>query len=225
MKGLGLVLGLAASLWVGSADAQCCGDCDGSGSVTINELIIAVNNALTDCGAPTPTQPPPSTPTPQPTVTRTPTNRCPRTLEDGDGTCAFRGRFNNGCGNQLDSVLFSNGTTVVVAIDTQLDSPPVVYFAANVVDDTHANLTEWSNDNFQNHRRIVSGELELTNNREDLVIFPNSSPFAILSCAFVRYQGDYLGSTGNQAARADGDDFLDALEGLQTWREQPPPEL
>jgi hypothetical protein len=30
----------------------CCGDCDGSGEVTINELIIAVNNALNGCPMP-----------------------------------------------------------------------------------------------------------------------------------------------------------------------------
>jgi hypothetical protein len=42
-----LMLALAA----GTAGAQCCGDCNGDGSVTINDLITAVNNALDGCGA------------------------------------------------------------------------------------------------------------------------------------------------------------------------------
>jgi len=32
--------------------AGCCGDCDGDGTVAINELIIAVNNGLNNCPAP-----------------------------------------------------------------------------------------------------------------------------------------------------------------------------
>src|SRR5271169_5182301 len=62
----------------GSARAQCCGDCNGDGMVTINELITAVNNALSGCGGPTPTTgltaTPSRTPTPthKPTATRTP---------------------------------------------------------------------------------------------------------------------------------------------------------
>jgi len=31
------------------AGSHCCGDCDGNGSVTIDELLSAVNNALDSC--------------------------------------------------------------------------------------------------------------------------------------------------------------------------------
>jgi len=43
--------------------------------VTINELIIAVNNALGGCNNPTPTEGPPPTKTRKPTATRTPNGR------------------------------------------------------------------------------------------------------------------------------------------------------
>lgn len=42
---LALMLGLVAH----GAVAQCCGDCNGDGAVTINEIITAVNHALNAC--------------------------------------------------------------------------------------------------------------------------------------------------------------------------------
>jgi hypothetical protein len=48
---LRLLLVLATLLLTaGGAAAQCCGDCNGDGQVTINELITAVNNAQQGCG-------------------------------------------------------------------------------------------------------------------------------------------------------------------------------
>lgn len=44
---------VALSLWLGMsagpAYGQCCGDCDGDGAVRINELVTAVNQALSGC--------------------------------------------------------------------------------------------------------------------------------------------------------------------------------
>jgi uncharacterized protein DUF1566 len=40
---------LLLGAWPMHAIAECCGDCDGNGSVAINELITAVNNALGEC--------------------------------------------------------------------------------------------------------------------------------------------------------------------------------
>jgi len=40
---------LAAMLGTRSTGAQCCGDCNGDGAVTINELVTSVNRALTNC--------------------------------------------------------------------------------------------------------------------------------------------------------------------------------
>src|SRR5262245_58250294 len=100
-----IVAALAALvLWTGTAIAQCCGDCNGDGRVSISDLVTAVNNALDNCGAPT------STPTRIPTATPTPQNRCPSTFTNNQGACLFNGRFNQGCGASLSSTFNSNGS-------------------------------------------------------------------------------------------------------------------
>jgi hypothetical protein len=49
--------------------AQCCGDCNGDGRVTINEILTSVNNALDGCSvAPTPIGGSTATPAPTPTA-------------------------------------------------------------------------------------------------------------------------------------------------------------
>ena len=40
---------LAAVLMAQTAAAQCCGDCNGDNQVTVNEIVTAVNRALTSC--------------------------------------------------------------------------------------------------------------------------------------------------------------------------------
>lgn len=35
--------------WAVDATAQCCGDCNGDGAVTVNEIVTAINHALTNC--------------------------------------------------------------------------------------------------------------------------------------------------------------------------------
>lgn len=44
-------IALVAMLALRAADvaAQCCGDCNGDGAVTVNEIVTAVNRALTNC--------------------------------------------------------------------------------------------------------------------------------------------------------------------------------
>jgi hypothetical protein len=46
---MGAVLVATLGLIVRPAAAQCCGDCNGDGAVTVDELIAAVNRALGDC--------------------------------------------------------------------------------------------------------------------------------------------------------------------------------
>ena len=219
---------LIAMGFAAHAAAQCCGDCDGSGEVTINELIIAVNNALNGCGGATPTEGPPPTSTRRPTATPTPEGRCPFTFAAGaGGLCSFSGHFNRGCGAELSSVFASDGSTVVVTIATMLDDPPAVFFAAQVNSDTTASLNAWSSDNFQTSHP-TAGNLQLTGGGSQLVIFPNDPPFMILGCNFVQYQGAFVGHTGGSSvsAAADGNaDFDAARERLQAWLARRVPEL
>ena len=78
--------------------AQCCGDCNGDGEVSISELVTAVNNALNGCSAPTPT--------PAPAV------RCPDTFFDVAATgpvCEWQGRFSERCGDPITVKLIAGG--------------------------------------------------------------------------------------------------------------------
>ena len=169
-----VLCGLAARI-----DAQCCGDCDRSGDVTIDELITAVNNALDGCT--TPTRGPKPTATPRPTATPTNGNQCGVAFTDNSaGSCTFSGHFNQGCGNELTSTFASDGSTLVVTINTQLNDPPFVSFAAQVTSATEASLTSWSTDNFQTTNHPTAGTVQLTDNGTSLVIFPNDPPFMIL---------------------------------------------
>lgn len=207
-----------ALVWAmaGAAAAQCCGDCAGDGSVTIDDLIRAVNNALNGCATgPTPTVGTPATPTRTPTPTRKPTNTrkptatatptgvCRSTFQtNGTNLCLFNGTYNRGCGSALNSTISSNGNVLVVTIATNLIDPPTVSFAANVIDATHAALTAWSSNNFQTSGP-VAGSVRLNGGGAQLEVFPNTSPFMIQGCAFVQYLGDYVSARGALDTGAD----------------------
>jgi hypothetical protein len=189
MRLLAFVAVVALFIWAARVDAQCCGDCDGDGRVSISELITAVNNSLDNCGAPLLT----------PTATPTPPNVCPSTFRDNNGACLFSGHFNQGCGAALPSTFTSNGVALVITIDTLLQQPPTVRFAAVVDSATTAHLTAWTSDDFQTSHP-TAGQVQL-NGGTQLVVFPNDSPFMILGCNFVRYAGNFVGSTGGARAQ------------------------
>src|SRR5262245_16464989 len=209
-----LVWGLVGLL-VGRASAQCCGDCNGNGVVTIDELVTAVNIALGSCAE--------ATDTPVPTATPTPSNRCPFTFSDNGNLCAFNGTFNRGCGAALDSLVSINGSQLIVTIDTMLDNPPVVQFAADVTTSTTASLTLWSTDNFQSSLHPTSGAVQLNDNGHTLVIFPDDPPFMIQSCNFVQYIGTFTGSARARVVAEQAG--AEAFARLRAWRARPVPDL
>lgn len=215
---LGLLVLIAGAV---PAAGQCCGDCGGDGQVTINDLVTAVNNALEGCTTGTPTQVP--TATRQPTATRTPTNRCPFTFNTrGNALCFFRGRFNNGCGGELNSTFSSDGTNLIVTLETGVATPPQVSFLARITGATTASLSAWSSDGFQTSRP-TAGSVELGTDATRLVVFPNDPPFQILGCNFVRYNGSYTGR-GRSAVATDAE-AEDLFARLRARAATPPPEL
>ncbi|MFN8644105.1 MAG: hypothetical protein U0802_21535 [Candidatus Binatia bacterium] len=191
-----------------AAGAACCGDCAGDGSVTIDDLVRAVNNALDSC-APAATATPtlavtPGTPTRTATRTRQPTNTrrptatatpvptCRSSFStQGSNLCLFNGTYNRSCGSALGSTFSSNGRTLLVTIATNLPDPPTVSFAANVTDASNARLTAWSSDGFQTSR-ATSGSVQLTGGGAQLVVFPDNPPFMIQGCNFVQYLGGFV---------------------------------
>jgi hypothetical protein len=217
-----LMLALVGSVAAG-AQAQCCGDCNGDGTVSINELITAVNNALLGCGADTPT-PGRGTPTHKPTATPTTPPHCTLSLTtSGSGVCDFQGTYNRGCGSALNTVLSTNGLGqgcaqdlappfVLVVLNTEVQPQSLVSFSAHVDSATSATLCAWSTDGFQTRTTFTAGALQLNSGGAQLEIFPNSSPFMIQGCPFVQYLGDYTGNTvisPAQLSRADNETALD----------------
>jgi len=218
----GLLLACALISWLSTnASAQCCGDCGGDGQVTIDDLVTAVRNALDGCSdaTPTPTAVPSGTPTNPATPTRTPV-RCTRDFSDTSNTCLFNGNFNLGCGKALNASFAVDGSLVVVSIATQTN-PSIVSFAAQRDSDTHAHLTGWSSNNFQT-THVTAGSVDLAGGGTQLIVFPNDSPFMILSCNFVQYVGDFVNP--RSASQADGSDGID-FGRVRAWSERPPPEL
>ncbi len=217
---------MLVTAFAGGAAAQCCGDCRGDGRVTIDDLITSVNNALSNCGAPTPTAERTATPTRRPTATRTPADVCRSTFtSNSGGACVFRGRYNRGCGDELNATFASNGTTVIVTIDTMLSSPPRVRFSARVDTATAASLTGWSTNDFGT-TNPTAGDLDLSDDGGQLVVFPNHPPFMIQGCNFTQYIGDYVGAAGLDAVPGAPDEReAAAFERIRTRAAEPPPEL
>ena len=119
---------LAALLVATSAAGQpCCGDCNGDGSVAINELVTAVGAALNSCSAPV------GTPTRQPTPTRTPTPAtCPFKFNNEvttDNVCGYIGSAEAPCDGTFEeaAVWFTSGATVTVDLFDQNNALIEVY--------------------------------------------------------------------------------------------------
>jgi len=123
----------------------------------------------------------------------------------------------------LPSTFTSNGVALVITIDTLLQQPPTVRFAAVVDSATTAHLTAWSSDDFQTSHP-TAGQVQL-NGGSQLVVFPNDSPFMILGCNFVRYAGNFVGSNGGARAQTMAGESDASLRRLEGWMQRPIPEL
>ena len=240
-----MLCSLLAAAPAARAGAQCCGDCNGDGTVTINELITAVNNALDACGAATPTPANTFTPTPRatdtpaptpaktftpthrPTNTPTPIKGCPVAFTDTNPstTCSFSGTYNRGCGSALNSIFLTDGTHLTVEIGTMLAQPQVVYFGATVDSATSAHLDVWSTDAFQTSNTLA-GTIQLNGDGTQLVVFPNDPPFMITGCNFVQYISAYTGTVGAQSViRSAAPEQSALFDRLRVWHARPIPEL
>jgi hypothetical protein len=224
MRTIACVVALVAS-WSAAVSAQCCGDCNGDGQVTINELITAVNNALNGCTAPTRGRTP--TVTRRPTATATPVPRCTVSFTSATGgsrLCQFRGTYNRGCGNTVTSTFASTGSLLAIAVETLVASPPVVYFQAQVQTAASAALLAWSTDpNFLQDVHPLNGAVQLNGNGTQFVIFPNDPPFMIQGCNFVQYVGAFDGTLG--AAALTAQDRGGAREGPSGFVRSPASQL
>ncbi|MGH7785450.1 MAG: hypothetical protein ACRERC_01210 [Candidatus Binatia bacterium] len=174
----------------GPSAAQCCGDCDDSGEVTINELIRAVNNSLNGCPAATPT------PEPEP---------CPVDFEDDNidpstPACFYIGRWNANCGaDDLEVLWTSDGEFIVVEFLGGFDPP--LFYGAEVDSPTTGSLIGWFEDEDATEITEAPGEIALEAGGATLIIDPDSVPFRIDRCNFTNYDGRLIEIVGGTALR------------------------
>jgi hypothetical protein len=193
------------------AGGQCLGDFNSDGSVAINEIITAVNNALNDCGrvAPTPTVPVGGT-------------RCPRAFTEDVTTgptliCAFAGAYNTQCPRQTEKIAWAGDGEAVLFLLYEFDPPVVI--GGTVNSNTEVELLGWSTDFFQNDGTEMSGKATHKPNGVGLVIAPSAPPFAIDGCAFKRYDAAFDKLITEPVRRSAAPPLLDrgALSRFVAW--------
>lgn len=172
MKVTGAIVALVVIAAAGRSVAQplCPGDVNIDDTVTVNELVSAVNAALRGCPAPA---------------------GCSMTFdqESGDTDCLFVGRWHPLCGgSDLEALFFSDGAELVVS----LFDPDIDLFA-DVVDDGIAELFAWQLvEGPIEEPEAVAGEVLLSDPpRVALTVFPDEPPFTIDDCNFERYEGRF----------------------------------
>ncbi|MGE3500121.1 MAG: hypothetical protein AB7N53_19845 [Candidatus Binatia bacterium] len=193
-----LLIATAFSLPATAIAAQCCGDCDGDGRVTIADLLTAINLALNggDAG-----------PTPSPTV---PSAQCPIDFGDdntqpGTPDCYYRGRWSRTCGaNDLEALWRSDHSDpeLVLLIVSFLGFSPGLFIGAEVSSSHTAELLGWFTEPGANDLTEVSGDMTLTADGGTLTIITDQTPFNVDACAFRRYEGALFDVVTPDAARA-----------------------
>lgn len=226
MSRTGLALAFAVLLGPAQAGGQmepCPGDCDGDGTVTVSELITAVNIALgtallSACDA--------ADVDGDGRVTvaeliaavnaallgcRGGDKRCPLDFHsDFQNTtmpafCAFRGRWNRTCGDdQLEATFFAvrdpegDITTAVVF------TIPPVFFVGTIDSATTSSLLGVGLAQDPSTAEPIDGSMSLTDGGRTLVIDPDEAPFTVDDCPFERYAGMFTGIRTGPMATALG---------------------
>jgi hypothetical protein len=173
-----LVLLAALVLLAPAANAQCCGDCDGDGQVSINELITAVNSSLGMCSA---------APTPTP-----PSGACPIDFRDdntveGTPDCYYIGRWNPSCGaDDLEALWRSDGDIVIVEL---LGFDPGLFLGAEVTGASSADIIGWYTQLDASDLSGLDGTMTLGPMGGSLAIDPVDAAFTIEDCDFAHYRG------------------------------------
>jgi hypothetical protein len=167
-----LAIALLIVVGAGRTAAQpfCPGDVNISDSVTVDELVSAVNAALKGCPEPV---------------------GCPMTFNQvsGDTDCVFVGRWHPLCGgSDLEAVFSSDGTELVVSF-----FDPDIDLFAEVVDEGVAELYAWQLIGEPKEEPVaVDGEVLLSDPpRVALTVSPSEPPFTIDDCDFERYEGRF----------------------------------
>jgi hypothetical protein len=201
---------VAAVLWLSlavPAGAQCLGDFNGDLQVQINELILAVNNALSGCGTPA----------------------CPVDFDDdntpdGSPTCVYTGRWNPECGAaDLEAQFVSDGNIIIIAFTGFTEG---LFFAAQMISPTTAAVIGWYTQPDLSDLELAPGTLRLDDGGARFVLEPFFAPFELEGCDFVRYEAPITRATAAVPAvrQAAASRSADALSRLHAARSGSAPE-
>jgi hypothetical protein len=192
---------MLVAMSAGSAPAQACvGDCDGNGLVAVGELVRSARIGL---GQLDPTVCPAADANQDGVVTIDESLlgvgnalggcRCALDFESDnsapeDPLCVFTGSWNETCGGAGLAASFV-GDGSIVAASVFIDPP--VFFGAEVVSPTEAELRGWFTREDLSDFQELHGTLRLADGGRTLVIAPETAPFDIGGCDFVLYQGAF----------------------------------
>lgn len=220
----------------------CPGDLDGDGSVSINEIITAVNSLLNGCAAGAcpgdlngddvvtvdeiikavnaALQGCPALSTPTPTAT---VGHCPYTFLDNTlslgVSCGYAGPFSSNatCPTDLSALALGDGSLLAISIG----SDPLITFGGVATSPTSATiLAYFVGDNLT--PQPLTGVMQLSDDGTTLVIDPDTVPdFKIggVECSFDGYTGTFTQLVSDQARRAT----MRAALSLQAPRGAPVP--
>ncbi len=235
-----LIQGVSIALGVLPLSSCLSFDADRNGVVVINEIILAVTNALHGCGVVPPTPRPTLTrtrtstrvPTATPTRTRTPTPRstttstatattgagdaCPwaftQRITDAQQACAFVGLFNEQCGGVLNVATWVSTGDVIGAV-VVFENGLSVVFGGEVVTGDLATVDLWDTDPNLTNPRLTSGGMAMIRGRTVFGIALDVPPFTVDGCAFETYAGVYVGLLGEiSSGGASAMDMTPAFE-------------
>ena len=206
-----LVFSMIVALTPNATHAACRADFNSNGSVEVNELIQAVNEALNGCGdnpatptrrAPTPTR----TPTPQPST-------CPYKFNQAvspDLFCGYSGDFTSNCDPfPVGSGWTTNGTDVLVLlIDNNGDSLAV---ESRRTSPTAATVSTISFSPNFDMVFAATGTVSLPSTTRLKVVFNAGG-----NCGRVTHEGTFFGLLGNNAQTAHEQSIADLRAALQS---------
>ncbi len=201
----------------------CPGDLDGDDSVSINEIITAVNSLLNGCAAgvcpgdlngddvvtvdeiikavDAALLGCAALPTPTPTVEHCPYTFVDDTLSQG-ASCGYAGPFSSNatCPTDLSALALGDGNLLAISIG----SDPLITFGGVATSPTSATIIAYFlGDDLT--PRPLSGVMQLSDDGATLVIDPDTVPdFNIggVECSFDRYTGTFTQLVSDQARRA-----------------------
>jgi hypothetical protein len=203
MKMMRAVVATTVLLLAQHASGQCLGDFNGDGMVTINEIIIAVNNSLNGCQDVGPT------PTPTPMAGVCPIDFSSDNSQQGTPDCFYMGSWNATCGaNDLQTRWISflhnptDPTSVDIVVVQLLGFNPPLYYGAGTTSPNTAELIGWYRMADASDLQSAPGSLTLGPSGATLELIPDAAPFQVDMCPFAHYNGALIDVSQSAAAPA-----------------------